>query len=170
MGPHQITVRVQYMMKSRGDGWVLVGPAAFKAVVRRAERLGCVRFTRISASFTAPFLRTALFVGWPQKPTVYKKTREGTPFLVLLCGFYSFSRSSNSVFDISRYSAERPRASTHTRASMPAAASSSASKRIDMPQPADIAHGVGIMAACACAAPRAASDAIAACVDSNAIT
>ena len=50
MGPHQITVRVQYMMKSRGDGWVLVGPAAFKAVVRRAERLGCVRFARISAT------------------------------------------------------------------------------------------------------------------------
>ena len=50
MGPHQITVRVQYMMKSRGDGWVLVGPAAFKAVVRRAERLGCVRFARVSAT------------------------------------------------------------------------------------------------------------------------
>ena len=33
-----------------GDGWVLVGPAAFKAVVRRAERLGCVRFARISAT------------------------------------------------------------------------------------------------------------------------
>ena len=32
-----------------GDGWVLVGPAAFKAVVRRAERLGCVRFACISA-------------------------------------------------------------------------------------------------------------------------
>lgn len=58
----------------------LVDLAAFKAVAGRAERLGCVRFTRISASFTAPFLRTALFVGWPQKPTVYKKTREGTPF------------------------------------------------------------------------------------------
>ena len=35
-----------------GDGWVLVGPAAFKAVVRRAERLGCVRFARISAKET----------------------------------------------------------------------------------------------------------------------
>ena len=31
--------------------------AAFKAVAGRAERLGCVRFTRISASFTAPFLK-----------------------------------------------------------------------------------------------------------------
>lgn len=55
----------------------LVDLAAFKAVAGRAERLGCVRFTRISASFTAPFLRTALFVGWPQKPTVYKKNEEG---------------------------------------------------------------------------------------------
>ena len=27
----------------------LVGPAAFKAVVRRAERLGCVRFAHVSA-------------------------------------------------------------------------------------------------------------------------
>ena len=27
-------------------------PAAFKAVVRRAERLGCVRFARISATFS----------------------------------------------------------------------------------------------------------------------
>ena len=35
-----------------GDGWVLVGPAAFKAVVRRAERLGCVRFARISANIS----------------------------------------------------------------------------------------------------------------------
>lgn len=33
----------------------LVDLAAFKAVAGRAERLGCVRFTRISASFTAPF-------------------------------------------------------------------------------------------------------------------
>lgn len=49
MGLHQITVRVQSLKKSRGDGWVLVGPAAFKAVVRRAERLGCVRFARVSA-------------------------------------------------------------------------------------------------------------------------
>ena len=32
-----------------GDGWVLVGPTAFKAAVRRAERLGCVRFAHISA-------------------------------------------------------------------------------------------------------------------------
>ena len=35
-----------------GDGWVLVGSAAFKAVVRRAERLGCVRFARISANIS----------------------------------------------------------------------------------------------------------------------
>ena len=34
-----------------GDGWVLVGPAAFKAVVRRAERLGCVRFAYVSAIY-----------------------------------------------------------------------------------------------------------------------
>lgn len=45
-------------MKSRGDGWVLVGPAAFKAVVRRAERLGCVRFACISATET---IRPRLF-------------------------------------------------------------------------------------------------------------
>lgn len=56
----------------------LVDLAAFKAVAGRAERLGCVRFTRISASFTAPFLRTALFVGWPKKrPPYTKKTRKG---------------------------------------------------------------------------------------------
>lgn len=36
-------------MQAYGDGWVLVGPAAFKAVVRRAERLGCVRFAHVSA-------------------------------------------------------------------------------------------------------------------------
>ena len=36
--------------RERGDGWVLVGPTAFKAAVRRAERLGCVRFARISAT------------------------------------------------------------------------------------------------------------------------
>ena len=46
------------MMKSRGDGWVLVGPTAFKAVVRRAERLGCVRFACISATET---IRPRLF-------------------------------------------------------------------------------------------------------------
>ncbi len=32
----------------------LVDLAAFKAVAGRAERLGCVRFTRISANFTMP--------------------------------------------------------------------------------------------------------------------
>jgi hypothetical protein len=30
-----------------------VGPAAFKAVARRAERLGCVRFAYISAIFSS---------------------------------------------------------------------------------------------------------------------
>ncbi len=33
----------------------LVDPAAFKAVARRAERLGCVRFARISATFLVTF-------------------------------------------------------------------------------------------------------------------
>lgn len=31
-----------------------------------------------------------------------QKARKGMPFLALPCGFYSFSRNSNSVFDISR--------------------------------------------------------------------
>ena len=62
MGPHQITVQVQSLMKSRGDGWVLVGPAAFKAVVRRAERLGCVRFARVSAIYDAKGASQAPFL------------------------------------------------------------------------------------------------------------
>lgn len=45
---------------ANGDGWGLVAPAAFKAVVRRAERLGCVRFARISA--------TAVFNPSPHAP------------------------------------------------------------------------------------------------------
>ena len=135
---------------------------------RRTSRV-CSIHTHLRQLYCA-VLANGAFCWLAAETYCIQKTRKGTSFLVLLCGFYSFSRSSNSVFDISRYSAERPRASTHTRASMPAAASSSASKRIDMPQPADIARGVGIMAACACAAPRAASDAIAACVDPNAIT
>lgn len=36
-------------MMPGGDGWVLVGPAVLKTVARRAERLGCVRFTYVSA-------------------------------------------------------------------------------------------------------------------------
>ena len=55
----------------------LVDLAAFKAVAGRAERLGCVRFTRISASFTAPFLRTALFVAGRRNDRHIQKNEEG---------------------------------------------------------------------------------------------
>ena len=46
----RVTLLLRYnLLRLFGDGWGLVVPAAFKAVVRRAERLGCVRFARISA-------------------------------------------------------------------------------------------------------------------------
>ena len=54
-----IVARKRNGTMSNGDGWALVGPAAFKAVVGRAERLGCVRFARISAMKSAPRLRGA---------------------------------------------------------------------------------------------------------------
>ena len=73
MGPHQITVRVQYRMKSCGDGWVLVGPTAFKAVVRRAERLGCVRFARISAKETTSARAS------PEAWALFIRKKLGTP-------------------------------------------------------------------------------------------
>ncbi len=36
-----------------------MAPAAFKAVVRRAERLGCVRFAHVSARMTDPLSRAS---------------------------------------------------------------------------------------------------------------
>lgn len=56
-----------------GDGWVLVGPAAFKAVVRRAERLGCVRFARISAKETTSARAS------PEAWALFIRKKLGTP-------------------------------------------------------------------------------------------
>ncbi len=55
------SVKVPLSSLVQGDEWVLVGPAAFKAVVRRAERLGCVRFAHVSAKTIAPPLGAAFF-------------------------------------------------------------------------------------------------------------
>ncbi len=60
-----------------GDGWGLVAPAAFKAVARRAERLGCVRFARISATSSLGYLSQT-----PQNKTALAHCFLGLCFLL----------------------------------------------------------------------------------------
>ena len=152
----------------------LVDLAGLRSALRGAPNVlrVCSIHTHLRQLYCAVLANGAFCWLAAENPLSAKNADRAHPFLILLCGFYSFSRSSNSVFDISRYSAERPRASTHTRVEhCPLQSSSTASKRIDMPQPARYrARGRNHGRVRRARLQRAASDAIAACVDSNAIT
>lgn len=76
--------KITLTYNDRGDGWVLVDSTAFKAAVRRAERLGCVRFAHISAIS-------------PTTTTVIPLKRSGKLIWTLGCNFICFALTLKDI-------------------------------------------------------------------------